>query len=158
MYDIPNPNNQEKDNEDEEEEDIEASIQKELGDIKAAQTPKTRQAFTPVTTALDCLFFMKTMAPVEPGKLALKMCRDARDGTDPKYKRCRYINRLTPVITTDKATENGIERVARRVLGDSFTLVKGEDENEENEEEKVKKEQEHLNKDGVPSTVSTCLG
>lgn len=155
MYGIPNPNNQEKVDDEEDEEDIEASIQKELGDIKAAQTPKTRQTFTPVTTALDCLFFMKTMAPVEPGKLALRMCRDARDGTDPKYKRCRYINRLTPVITTDKATENGIERVARRVLGDSFTLVKGED---EEKQENGENEGEHLNKDGVPFTVSTSLG
>lgn len=153
MYGIPNPNNREKEDEEDEEEDIEASIQKELGDIKAAQTPKTRQTFTPVTTALDCLFFMKTMKPVEPGKLALKMCRDARDGTDPKYKRCRYINRLTPVITTDKATENGIERVARRVLGDSFTLVKETD--EKNGEKNEEKEEEHLNKDGVPFTVST---
>lgn len=131
MYDIPNPNKEmdEEKAEDEDEEDIEAAIQKELGDMKAAQNPTTRQTFTPVTTPLDCLFFMKTMKPIEPAALALKMCKDAEAGVDPRQRKCRYINRLTPVITTDKATENGIDRVARSVLASHFKLtpVEGED-------------------------------
>lgn len=73
-------------------------------------------------TSLECLFFMKTIKPVDPEALARKICEDARDCPDPMQRKTKYINRLTPVIDTNKATESGIERVARTVLAPWFNL------------------------------------
>lgn len=70
---------------------------------------------------------MKTMEPVQPGEFVLKICRDARDCPDPRQRKVKYINRLTPVFNTDKATEKGIVRVARSVLAPFFTLTPEED-------------------------------
>lgn len=109
------------------EQDIEASIQQELESMKASQKPKARQVFTPVGTGLECVFFMKTMKPVDPVRLVQQICEDAKNCADPRERKCKYINRLTPVMDTDKATEKGMSRVARSVLGPFFEL-KSEDE------------------------------
>lgn len=103
--------------------DIELEIQKELDAIKSSgDRPKTRQTFTPVATGLDCVFFMKTMQPVDPQTLVLRICEDAKACTDITKRKCRYVNRLTPVSTTNKATENGVVAVAKAVLASSFQL------------------------------------
>ncbi|CAM1503696.1 Fc.00g012870.m01.CDS01 [Cosmosporella sp. VM-42] len=102
--------------------DIEASIQAELESLKKSQKPTTRQVFTPVGTGLECLFFMKTMEPVEPDRLVRIICQDAKACPDPMARKTKYINRLTPIFDTDKATENGIDRVARTVLNPWFEL------------------------------------
>ncbi|KAK7414133.1 hypothetical protein QQX98_006995 [Neonectria punicea] len=112
-------------NENDNGQDIEASIHRELESLKESQKPKTRQVFTPITTRLECLFFMKTSQPIDPVKLIQQMCQDAKDCPDPMERKTKYINRLTPVQDMDKATETGIERVARTVLGQYFEL-KGE--------------------------------
>ncbi|KAH6890971.1 hypothetical protein B0T10DRAFT_298339 [Thelonectria olida] len=101
--------------------DIEASIQQELESFKESK-PKERQVFTPVSTGLECLFFMKTAKPIDALRLTQQMCQDAKNCPDPRERKTKYINRLTPVQDMDKATESGIERVARSVLGKSFEL------------------------------------
>ncbi|KAG5927243.1 hypothetical protein E4U42_002418 [Claviceps africana] len=106
----------------EKDEDIEAAIEAELSDMKSQEKTKTRQVFTPVSTGIECLFFMKTMEPVEPGALVRRMCEDAQACSDPMNRKCKYINRLTPVFDTEKATENGINKVARTVLSSTFQL------------------------------------
>ncbi|KAF4985388.1 hypothetical protein FDECE_16586 [Fusarium decemcellulare] len=106
---------------DEEHQDIEASIQQELADM-APQKPKTKQVFTPISTALECVFFMKVLKPVDPLQLVVKVCQDAQDCPDPRQRKVKYINRITPVVDTDKATDKGIERVARTVLAPFFEL------------------------------------
>lgn len=103
--------------------DIEASIAEELGSMRESRASRSRQTFSPVLTGLECLFFMKTMKPVQPGALVRKMCEDARGCPDPRQRRCKYINRLTPVFDTDKATDKGMERVARTVLAPWFSLA-----------------------------------
>lgn len=90
--------------------------------MKSQDNIKIRQTFTPVSAGIECLFFMKTMEPIEPGALVLKMCEDAQACLDPRSRRCKYINRLTPVFDTEKATENGINKVARGVLSSTFHL------------------------------------
>jgi tRNA acetyltransferase TAN1 len=72
---------------------------------------------------------MKTVKPIEPLQLVTKICQDAKDCPDPMQRKTKYINRLTPVFDTDKATDKGIERVARSVMGPHFELKKesGED-------------------------------
>ncbi|QPC72944.1 hypothetical protein HYE68_003696 [Fusarium pseudograminearum] len=108
--------------------DIEASIEKELASLSQPK-PKTKQTFTAIGTGLDCVFFMKTVKPIEPLQLIAKICQDAKDCPDPMQRKTKYINRLTPVFDTDKATDKGIERVARTVMGPHFELKKesGED-------------------------------
>ncbi|KAH7154833.1 hypothetical protein B0J13DRAFT_618331 [Dactylonectria estremocensis] len=101
--------------------DIEASIQQELESFKEPQ-PKTKQVFTAISTGLECVFFMKTTHPIDSIKLIQKMCQDAKDCPDPRERKTKYVNRLTPVQDTDKASENGIERVARSVLAQWFEL------------------------------------
>lgn len=124
------------DKDEDEVEDIEASIQKELDDMKASQKPQLAvRLFTPITTNIDCVFFMKALSPIEPEKLALQICEDARDCADIRKRRCRYINRLTPVVASDKATDNGIIRVARKVLAPYFELNPAPDAGEEASEQ-----------------------
>lgn len=130
MYGIPNPGDEhdrevtgDDDDDDDDDEDIEASIQKELNAMKAPkEKPATQQTFTPVSSGVECVFFVKTIKPVEPDRLVRKICEDAQACPDPRQRKCRYINRLTPVLLTDRATENGIERVARSVLKPFFEL------------------------------------
>ncbi|KAF4453557.1 hypothetical protein F53441_3803 [Fusarium austroafricanum] len=101
--------------------DIEASIEKELASMTQPK-PKTKQIFTAIGTGLDCVFFMKTIKPVEPLKFVTKACQDAKDCPDPMQRKTKYINRLTPIFDTDKATDRGIERVARSVMEPHFEL------------------------------------
>ncbi|KAL9572970.1 hypothetical protein ACKAV7_002655 [Fusarium commune] len=117
------PPNEDGDNDEDDEDagDIEASIEKELASM-AQPKPKTKQTFTPIGTGLDCVFFMKTVKPVEPLKLVTKACQDAKDCPDPMQRKTKYINRLTPIFDTDKATDKGIERVARSVMESHFEL------------------------------------
>ncbi|KAJ4057776.1 hypothetical protein NW753_001105 [Fusarium oxysporum] len=117
------PPNEDGDNDEDDEDagDIEASIEKELASM-AQPKPKTKQTFTPIGTGLDCVFFMKTVKPIEPLKLVTKACQDAKDCPDPMQRKTKYINRLTPIFDTDKATDKGIERVARTVMESHFEL------------------------------------
>ncbi|KAM0551960.1 hypothetical protein ACHAPJ_008068 [Fusarium lateritium] len=121
LFGVKPPKEDGEDEEDDGVEDIEASIEKELASMKQ-QKPKTKQTFTAIGTGLDCLFFMKTVNPIEPLKLVTKASQDAKDCPDPKQRKTKYINRLTPIFDTDKATDKGIERVARSVLGSHFEL------------------------------------
>ncbi|PHH58552.1 hypothetical protein CDD81_5381 [Ophiocordyceps australis] len=108
------------------EEEIEALVQRELGEMRAVQQDKAgKGAFSMVKTGLECLVFVKTLAPVQPQELVVKMCEDARDCGDPRRRKVKYINRLTPVVDMDKATPRGVERVARRVLAPHFGLADG---------------------------------
>ncbi|GAO15826.1 hypothetical protein UVI_02021100 [Ustilaginoidea virens] len=125
MYGVEIPDGYESASEVEEGQDVEAAIEAELNSMRAAQKSKTRQMFTPISTGVECLFFMKTTSPVDAAALVRRMCQDARDCLDPRQRKCKYINRLTPVSDTDKATENGITKVARTVLSPWFDLSDG---------------------------------
>lgn len=123
MYGIDLPTTDQDNAEVDADADIEASIEAELSAMKSKEAPHSRQTFTPVSLNIECLFFMKTMDPIQPGLLARKMCEDARDCQDPRQRKCKYINRLTPVFDMDRATESGIVKVARTVLAPWFDLT-----------------------------------
>ena len=130
-----------------EEEDIESSIEKELESMRASR--KTKSHFTPVGVALECVFFMKTTTPVEPDKLVLRMCKDARDCEDIMKRKTKYVNRLTPVLDTERATEKGIEKLTRSTLARVLGLRR--EESDENAEEVA---EEGHGQDGGAHTVS----
>ncbi|KAJ6780903.1 hypothetical protein PWT90_05563 [Aphanocladium album] len=126
MYGIPKPSDEDEKNHEGEGDDldIEASIEQELAAMKAPRKQVAKKGvFRPISAGIECVFFMKTLKPVEPDVLVRKMCEDAQKCPDPRERKCKYINRLTPVFNTEKATEKGIERVARQVLAPYFELV-----------------------------------
>ncbi|KAM0247382.1 hypothetical protein ACHAQJ_009846 [Trichoderma viride] len=133
LYGIKPPVDETEAQSEDEAEDIESSIQKELDGMKAPRKPQVRTIFSPVSVAIECVFFMKTMKPVDARQLVLQICKDAQECPSPRDRKCKYINRLTPVMDTDKATEKGIQRVARKVLASFFSL------NEEEKEEEGEK-------------------
>ncbi|KAI1135446.1 hypothetical protein F5Y05DRAFT_394453 [Hypoxylon sp. FL0543] len=107
--------------------DIEAAIKKEVQAMKSATKPKDA-AFEPIRLDLDCLTFIRTKPPVDPVALVKHICTDAREARDKTQRRARFINRFTPVTASAKATEAGLEEVARKVLGEHFQLAGDDDE------------------------------
>ncbi|KHO01096.1 THUMP domain containing protein [Metarhizium album ARSEF 1941] len=134
MYGIEPQGDDEENAAGDEHQDIEASIEAELSIMKSSGKRDTNQTFKPVSSGVECLFFMKTMDPVQPEFLARKMCEDARDCQDQRQRKCKYINRLTPVVNMDKATDNGIVKVARTVLLPWFELKDEEGDNSDKTE------------------------
>ncbi|KAI0098843.1 hypothetical protein GGR51DRAFT_537161 [Nemania sp. FL0031] len=126
LFDI-NPDVADGASEDQEPEDVEAAIEKELAAMKPANKPKGGP-FELLKMAVDCVLFMRTRAPVDPLVLVREICKDATAAMDKNLQRSRFINKLTPITFTSKATEKGLEDVARKVLPDHFRLAEGETE------------------------------
>ena len=112
----------------------------------------------PIRLNVDCLLFVKTQPPVNPVEFVKHICEDAAKlnapsesngsgdavvSKDPETKtmfRCRYVNRLTPVSATGKATEQGLVEVARKVLREWFDLSGKRGQQQQKSEEGDKKE------------------
>ncbi|KAI8627565.1 hypothetical protein F5Y19DRAFT_171524 [Xylariaceae sp. FL1651] len=117
-------------------EDIEASIEKELAVIRSAK--KANDApFDLIKMNVDCVLFVRTRPPVDPLRLVREICKDAAASTDKSQWRSRFINKLTPITFTVKATEKGLEELARKVLPDQFQLAEGDTELSDSDETKV---------------------
>jgi hypothetical protein len=144
------------DDDDDEPGDIEASINKELESFKNKPKSTTRQVFTIVKADLECLFFVKTMEPVDPTELVRRICQDARSCSSPGERKLRYINRLTPIVDTDRSTEAGILKVARSVMAPHF-LLKSVDESADSADSAIfaeKEDREEKENDSSHPTVS----
>ncbi|KAL6709431.1 hypothetical protein ACN47E_001366 [Coniothyrium glycines] len=98
-----------------EEADIEAEIAKELADIRK---PTTEPLFKSLKLDTQCLIFFRTRAPLEPVSFVHAICRDIAGGAQPRN--LRYVKRLTPITAYDKATNQGLEAVAKKVLAPYF--------------------------------------
>ncbi|KAI1385249.1 uncharacterized protein F4822DRAFT_338657 [Hypoxylon trugodes] len=112
--------------EDDEEEDIESSIKKEVQGMKPKEKPKD-SVFEPLRMDLDCLLFMRTKAPINSVEMVRQICKDAKGVEEKKERKSRFINRFTPVTASGKATQLGLEEVAKKVLGEHFQLAGDED-------------------------------
>ncbi|KAK3346250.1 hypothetical protein B0T25DRAFT_462261 [Lasiosphaeria hispida] len=108
--------------------DLEASIKKEVDALKTKGKADSgeERIFTPMTLNVDCLLFFKTKAPIEPVAFVKRICADAKAGDSGQLK-CRYVNRLTPVVITGKATEEGLVEVAKKVLAPFFKFASKSD-------------------------------
>jgi tRNA acetyltransferase TAN1 len=110
---------------DEEPEDIEAAIEKEIAALKPANKPKSGP-FDLLRMNVDCVLFMRTRLPVDPLRLVREVCQDASVLADRSQWRSRFINKLTPISYTAKATEKGLEELVEKILPGHFRLAKNE--------------------------------
>ncbi|KAL8766685.1 MAG: hypothetical protein Q9209_006615 [Squamulea sp. 1 TL-2023] len=95
--------------------DIEAEINKE---VQVIQTSKKGALFVPVKIDVQCVLFFKTREPVKPVSFVHRICSDAMNKTT--IKQTRHAKRLTPMSRMGKATEKGLEEVAKAVLAPVF--------------------------------------
>lgn len=103
--------------------DISDAVAAELEDLKAEpKKSKADYAFLPVRSGIECVFFMKTRAPVEPVPFVDRICDEVLASEGAVERKLRHINRLTPVVVIGKALDNGVEKVAREVLGGCLEL------------------------------------
>ncbi|ORY67090.1 uncharacterized protein BCR38DRAFT_455955 [Pseudomassariella vexata] len=147
-----------------EEGDIEASIQKEIDSIKPSNKAQSEQSvFDPVRLNLDCLIFIKTKPPVEPCQFVRRICNDAKLVGDRSHRKSRFLNRLTPITFMGKATESGVEEVARKVLPDHFQLAGAEEKKPVDGEPSYairfsSRANTNLKRDDVIKQVATLIG
>lgn len=131
MYGVKPPGEEASAADDDEEdgEDIEASINKELGALRPRQT--AQRLFSRVQMNIECLFFIKVRNPVNPVKFVRQICQDAAqtaatssgdNGQALATRMTRYVNRMTPISWVGKASEKGVEDLARSVLEPWFHL------------------------------------
>ena len=60
------------------------------------------------------VIFVKTLDPVDPVALVQLICKEYELGHS--INRSRYLQRLTPITITGKATERGVEEIAKAVV------------------------------------------
>jgi tRNA acetyltransferase TAN1 len=67
---------------------------------------------------LTIVLFFKTAASVDPTSFVLSFCEDI--AANPGRKRAHAVKRLTPMTLMGKATESGIDDLAKTVLAPHF--------------------------------------
>lgn len=120
--------------------DIEKEI---LAEVREIRKPKVARLFTPVQLNVQCgkcachlqwererkwkyahsplplpVIFFKTTSPVEPVSLVKTICEDAMNNNT--RKRTRFALRLTPMTLMGRASTEGLEQVALKVLAPHF--------------------------------------
>ncbi|KAF2400076.1 hypothetical protein EJ06DRAFT_45884 [Trichodelitschia bisporula] len=96
--------------------DVEAEIAKELESLRKPSA--AQQLFASVRLDTPCVAFFKVLPPIEPVSFVQAICKDAADSSG--RKQCRSVQRLTPISLVGKATEKGLEEVAKEVLRPHF--------------------------------------
>ena len=117
--------------------DVEASIQAELNGMRNS---KQNSKFQNVKLDVQCgksiiqnhrtsqsessiVLFFKTTKPINPVHLVHQICLEAASSVSSsttERKKGRWIKRLTPSTLIGRASETGLEDVARKVLGPYF--------------------------------------
>ncbi|CAO3649954.1 unnamed protein product [Cunninghamella echinulata] len=103
------------------EDDLEASIAKELAELKEPKPTKKR--FTSIATGTDCMLFIRICDEIEPSKFIHDILVDMQA---KQIKRTRNISRFLPVQKTCNANLNEIERVGRLIVPPQFNSNKNE--------------------------------
>ncbi|KAI8647464.1 hypothetical protein BD408DRAFT_408605 [Parasitella parasitica] len=102
------------DGSDDEELDLEASIAKEVASLKK---PAAKKRYSNITTATDCVAFIRINPPVNPSKLVHRMLTELKE--TPKFM-TRYISRFLPVEKTCNAHIGDIEVAAKALFEPHF--------------------------------------
>ncbi|KAF2671790.1 THUMP domain-containing protein [Microthyrium microscopicum] len=93
---------------------VEDELAQELEELRDRKT----QIFTSMRMGTPCLLFFKTSAPIDPVEFVLSFCNDA--AAHPDRKQTRHAKRLTPITLFGKASEKGLEELAKKVLAPHF--------------------------------------
>ncbi|KAH9862232.1 hypothetical protein IAQ61_010435 [Plenodomus lingam] len=131
--------------------DIEEEIKKEIADIRK---PTTKPLFSSVKLDTQCLVFFRTRKPVEPVSFVHKICQDVANGA--QLKNLRYVKRLTPITAFEKATQQGLETVAKHVLASHFHI-----ENQASKKFAIRpsiRNNKEFTRDGVIKSVAAAVG
>lgn len=112
---------------DDEEEDIEAAIAREVDGLKPTTPGGKPKLFQPVFLDVQCVLFFKISKEIDPVDFCKRIAEEAVE--NPKGRKHRFLNRLSPMSKMGKATEDGLKETARDVLSKIFRLA--EDESEE---------------------------
>lgn len=67
---------------------------------------------------MQCVLFFKVDERINPVKFVEQVCEAAMAGT----VQSRFLNRLTPMTSMERATDRGLEDVCRTVLAKTFRL------------------------------------
>ena len=110
---------------------IENEIQDEIAEM---QQPDSRRLFTPIRLDVQCgewrerivspcadnhaVVFFRTLAPIEPVSFVKDICEAAM--RTRARKRTRFAKRLSPMTLMERASEEGLEKVAVEVLRPHF--------------------------------------
>ncbi|GAQ04361.1 uncharacterized protein C25H2.10c [Aspergillus lentulus] len=101
---------------DEDEGDIEAQIRKEIEGLKPGSA-KQRQ-FQAIRMEMPCVTFIRFDKSIDPEKLVHEVCLDAH--ANPEKKRCRWVQRMTPVRSIRKTLSVDLEAFAKEILKPHF--------------------------------------
>ncbi|KAL7315521.1 hypothetical protein PS15m_004732 [Mucor circinelloides] len=110
----PQDNDASEDSNDEEL-DLEASIAKEVAALKK---PASKKRYSNITTATDCVAFIRINPPVNPSKVVHHMLTELKE--TQKYM-TRYISRFLPVEKTCNAHLSDIEATAKALFEPHFS-------------------------------------
>ena len=66
----------------------------------------------------SAVVFLKTVDPIEPVRFVKAVCEDAMNHR--QRKRTRFVKRLSPMTLMGRASEEGLEKVAKEVLWPHF--------------------------------------
>ncbi|KAL1887643.1 hypothetical protein Sste5346_010091 [Sporothrix stenoceras] len=118
--------------------DIEDLVQKEIASLKAPPKNKNRH-FREIRLNVECLLFSKMTPPIDPVAMAHRISIDVKRDAEavaavadeaiqsgsavPLTRSFRYLNRLTPIAASGRATEKGVREVAHKVLSTWFKLA-----------------------------------
>ncbi|EAW09683.1 THUMP domain-containing protein [Aspergillus clavatus NRRL 1] len=96
--------------------DIEAQIRKEIAGLKPGSA-KPRQ-FQAIRMEMPCVTFIRFDKSIDPEKLVHEVCLDAH--ANPETKRCRWVQRMTPVKSIRKTLSVDLEAFAKEILKPHF--------------------------------------
>ncbi|KAH8887101.1 hypothetical protein GQ53DRAFT_827646 [Thozetella sp. PMI_491] len=102
--------------------DIEDAIKREVAAMKDQTGTPNERIFKPVRMDVECLLFVLTQSPIQPVEFVRRICADAKSPNSATKVKTRYVNRLTPVSASGKATAEGLIDLARSVLAPFFDL------------------------------------
>lgn len=117
---------------DDEQEDIEAAIAREVDGLKPTTPGGKPKLFQPVFLDVQCVLFFKIGKDIDPVDFCKRIAEEAVE--NPKGRKHRFLNRLSPMSKMGKATEDGLRETARDVLGKVFRLADDETEEGKNRE------------------------
>ncbi|KAL9625509.1 MAG: hypothetical protein Q9160_000219 [Pyrenula sp. 1 TL-2023] len=86
--------------------DLEASIARELEELKASKTSSTN-TMRHIEIEPQCINFMRLPKQLDPVQIVHSICSRAK--SDPNNKRTRYIQRMTPMTKIKKGLPSAIE-------------------------------------------------